>query len=573
MRDPVWTLLWCAAFLALAVVPDQKILRWKLLAAEAGVGAVLLSVLASWLSAAGAAWLRTPLDLPVALYAAGGIFFYALSPERGASALELNRILFSAATFFAASQTIPRLKRPARVAGLWTASAALLGVYALLQTRGGFWVLAVPELERPIATFGNPIFFAAYLAASFAVALSMTRSASAASKVFFGVCAALIAAGLLTTQTRASVVGLGAALAAGAVLLGKGRARWAALFGALALGAAAAWWFRDRQWTHGLIWRDTVALWLSRPWLGCGLGRFHIEFPEYATAALRALWPEQKVIINYAHNEYLQVLAETGIVGFALLANLVVAALIAFRRTLRLDGAGGPLAAGLALAAAALLAQNLFSPDLRFGVSAFLAFFCLGSALGLSAEPSLRESPLPEFPGRYGLAALGAAALLAWGSLAAQPMLAQRRLSRQPGFHVQPSQELSEALRILEERLRAEPGNADLAESLAFAYAKEKSWDLAMDRFELAARLAPARPGPLNNLGNIQYSLGNLPRAIAYWERSVVVAPDQIDAHLNLGKALYETGKLKESSSHLQAVLRQDPANEKAQILLKKMIE
>ena len=53
----------------------------------------------------------------------------------------------------------------------------------------------------------------------------------------------------------------------------------------------------------------------------------------------------------------------------------------------------------------------------------------------------------------------------------------------------------------------------------------------------------------------------------------MALAPDQLDAHLNLGKSLYEVGRLKESSVHLQAVLKKDPTNEKAQILLKKMVE
>ncbi|MFH1725241.1 MAG: tetratricopeptide repeat protein [Elusimicrobiota bacterium] len=548
-----------------------------MLAVEAGLAAVMAAVLSSWIAARRPSWIRTPLDLPMALFAAGGILFYWLSPERGASSLELTRILFSAAAFFTASQTIPRLRAPERVTAFWGVTAGLLGLYTLLQVRGGVWILMVPKLERPIATFGNPIFLAAYLSASLVALIGLAASTPAGAprgklRPLLWLCAALAAAGLLATQTRAALAGLGAAAGLAVVLVLPGRRRWLAMGAVVALLALAAWGFRGRQWTHGLIWKDTLSLWLAHPWLGCGLGRFHIEFPAHASEALRALWPERKVIINFAHNEYLQVLAETGIVGFALLAGVFVTALLWLARTWKRTAGRARMdlhAGGLAFAAIALLAQNVFSPDIRFGVSSFVVFFCLGAATGGGG----RQVPLPAFPGRFGCAAAGAAFLFVWGRMAVQPMLAYRRLSREPGFHVQSSGQLGKALRDLEAKLVAHPDDADIAENLAYLYAKKKSWPQAISRFEVAARLAPERPGPLNNLGNIHYSLGDREKAIVHWQRSLVIDPGQIDAHLNLGKALYEVGRLKGSAEHIQHVLEREPANEKAQILLKKMIE
>jgi tetratricopeptide (TPR) repeat protein len=328
----------------------------------------------------------------------------------------------------------------------------------------------------------------------------------------------------------------------------------------------AAWHFRGRQWTHGLIWKDSLSLWLANPWLGCGLGRFHVEFPAFASDALKALWPQQKVIINFAHNEYLQVLCETGLLGLALfLAVPLAAARWAFKLRSR-----DLLLAGPTLAAAALFGQAFFSPDLRFGVSSFVAFAFLGAAAA-SAGGERREFPL--FPGRAPSALILGAFLAAWGNLAAQPILAQRRLALEPAFHTEHSSETQRRFEDLEAQLKADPRNGDLAENLAYLYSKERRWDEAIAKYELAASLLPGRPGPYNNLGNIYYSLGRREEAILHWGRSLKAAPDQVDAHLNLGKALYEVGRLKESAEHLQAALKRDPKNEKAQILLKKMIE
>ena len=50
----VLTALWAAAFLALAVVADQKVLRYKLLAVEAFAGTGLAAVFLAWAARAPA---------------------------------------------------------------------------------------------------------------------------------------------------------------------------------------------------------------------------------------------------------------------------------------------------------------------------------------------------------------------------------------------------------------------------------------------------------------------------------------------------------------------------------------
>ena len=246
--------------------------------------------------------------------------------------------------------------------------------------------------------------------------------------------------------------------------------------------------------------------------------------------------------------------------GAALLAYVPISAALWALKT-RSDALTG----GLLLSGAALLGQNLFSPDMRFGLSSFMLFSALGFAVSRSSG---RGQDLPR-----AWAALIAALLLAWGHLALKPVFAYHALRHQKGFHVESSEEIDKALGSMEARLAGGPADADAAESLAYLYAKVQRWPQAISRFELAAELDPKRPGPHNNLGNIYYTLGEREKAIEHWTRSVEVKPDQKDAHLNLGKALYETGRLKEAARHLQTVLRQDPSNEKAQMLLKKMVE
>ena len=77
------------------------------------------------------------------------------------------------------------------------------------------------------------------------------------------------------------------------------------------------------------IWRDTTALVKAFPLFGCGLGGYESGLLRYKTVA-------PMFTVNYAHNDYLQFLAELGVFGFAagvLFAGRVL--MVAVRRAVR----------------------------------------------------------------------------------------------------------------------------------------------------------------------------------------------------------------------------------------------
>lgn len=65
------------------------------------------------------------------------------------------------------------------------------------------------------------------------------------------------------------------------------------------------------------IWRDSVGLLKMYPVTGCGLGSYESCFYKFKTAA-------PMFTVNYAHNDYLQVLTELGIVGFLIGLSLIL---------------------------------------------------------------------------------------------------------------------------------------------------------------------------------------------------------------------------------------------------------
>jgi O-antigen ligase len=65
------------------------------------------------------------------------------------------------------------------------------------------------------------------------------------------------------------------------------------------------------------IWKQTLSLIAEFPWFGCGLGGFQSAFLKHQDFA-------KDFAIQFAHNDYLQYLAELGIVGFSILSAALI---------------------------------------------------------------------------------------------------------------------------------------------------------------------------------------------------------------------------------------------------------
>ena len=146
--------------------------------------------------------------------------------------------------------------------------------------------------------------------------------------------AALIIVGILTSLSRmgflacaGSLIGMGVLALSG----GNGRARWPML---AALGLAAALAIAFLLPTQLLVrfsdvssegrvdvWRDTLHLIAAYPVFGVGLGGYQPAFDKFKTSGF--IFSQ-----DYAHNDYLQFLAELGIAGFLIAGAFLLLILI-----------------------------------------------------------------------------------------------------------------------------------------------------------------------------------------------------------------------------------------------------
>ncbi len=254
-------------------------------------------------------------------------------------------------------------------------------------------------------------------------------------------------------------------------------------------------------------WRTCGAIWQHYPLLGAGPDAYRMVFPQHRTTSRREY-------ATHAENEYLQLVADTGVVGVALFLGLLLAlgwymrgAPVAERR--HMDDSLLPAAVGGAIGAAATHACFDFAPHLPvYGIT-----LAAMAGLGLThADGGLR------WPWRR-LTALGR---LSWPLLAALLILLslagswkQMRASDSPRHLIQAERE-------------------DLARALTWAPSSWQAWCYfgyaLLDGGQEASRLGErcvtrsAELDPNNyvlwkSLGELRQSLGMIPEARAAFAR------------------------------------------------------
>ncbi len=133
--------------------------------------------------------------------------------------------------------------------------------------------------------------------------------------------------------------------------------------------------------SRGWIWRDTAAMIRDKWATGVGLGAYQTAYPIYSQQ-------DGSLIVGQAHNDYLQVLADGGLVG-AVLALLFI--ILLFVDIVRATGHRNRVMAGLALGCGggifAMLVHSLFDFNLQIPSNAllFLVLTAVTYIIGRSA--------------------------------------------------------------------------------------------------------------------------------------------------------------------------------------------
>lgn len=304
----------------------------------------------------------------------------------------------------------------------WT---GLLGAIAVLQRVAGngrmLWIRESPPWATPIGPFVNPNHYAGWVEMGLLVTLGLglavlggtsrrlsfeqirqsllDRDWALPRLLLLGGAVVLAMCGMMLSQSRGALM----ALAAGALVLLP--LRWMRQWLPAAVGIVvlvglgvglASWLGGERQTlqtaffgTAGRdpslamrsdIWGRTVRILADHPLTGTGLGTFRHAYAAYEREG-------EWLSTDQAHNDYLQLLAETGAPGAILLAWWVVAVVRRMLRpALRHQAAPAPwTTAALAAALFAMLCHSILDFSLQIPAVASL-FAVVGGALAAAAE-------------------------------------------------------------------------------------------------------------------------------------------------------------------------------------------
>ncbi len=137
--------------------------------------------------------------------------------------------------------------------------------------------------------------------------------------------------------------------------------------------------------------RDTLHMFRQRPLLGWGLGTFPVVYPQFRTFYTN-------FFVNQAHNDYLQLLAETGVLGFATMVWFVI---VLYRKALSKIGnwmsdVGGAVTLACMLGFSGILVHSFFDFNLEIPANAALFYvMCTVAAAPPLRHRSQKRKPTP----------------------------------------------------------------------------------------------------------------------------------------------------------------------------------
>lgn len=316
----------------------------------------------------------------------------------------------------------------------------------------------------------------------------------------------------------------------------------------------------DVRW---LIWMNILALVPSFPIFGSGYGTL-----QYVEPLVRRQWDLVKLphlLVDYAHNDYLEGLVEGGFVRFTLtMAIVLLIGIHGFRALKRYSGrkpaawAFGGMMAFLSLAVHSVVDFSIQTP----AVACLAAVLCAQLIALNRSDPTTPPSAAHptvltlRFP-IAGLVAVAVSALAVGGILILHAWKADQvfryRLNAFRALQRLKPPEPSLAISFLEAATRIDPGDADLQLELGQVFLdrvtpKSKNWreDALIPglRHMIAARNdCPLLPRPQMRLAAFASELKHADPPERYWERAELLAPSDPDLWYLHGAHLLKAGQ------------------------------
>ncbi|MFY9743839.1 MAG: O-antigen ligase family protein [Candidatus Sulfotelmatobacter sp.] len=399
---------------------------WSIFMIEAGATGLFALWIAKQVIQSEIRIRQNPLFLSMGLFAfliASQLIFRITAYPHATVSAALLYIAYAALCFLA-SQTLMRGSQARQLALIFSIYGAALASFALIQgisSNGKLYWLRQPRMGGWIyGPYVNHNHYAGLMEMLIPIplVLSLTRLASQRARNLAAAAAAVMVATVFLSGSRGGMLAATSELVILGVILvyqkhGGRTAMGLSVF--LAIVAGLLIWIGGSDLsqriasvglshseisdhTRGEINRDGLQMFLQKPILGWGLGTFPVVYPQFRTFYTN-------LFVNAAHDDYLQLLTEMGLLGFATLVLFVV---IAYKKAIKKIGnwtsdINGAVALACLLGISGILVHSVVDFNLQIPANAALFYvLCTIAASPNFVKPARKHRTLESIEGETG---------------------------------------------------------------------------------------------------------------------------------------------------------------------------
>lgn len=353
-----------------------------------------------------------------------------------------------------------------------------------------------------------------------------------------------------------------------------------------------------------VMWRTGIDIIKEHPLLGTGMGTFEKIHPKYQSKYLRTeKYGRFEGLSRFIHNDYLEITANTGILGLGTFLWLIVTLYWTGLKRLKQisESKYSPNLLIIILSSlTAVLIHSFFHYSFYLPATSMLFWLWLGllNTDGPKVEKT-KENIRPSII-RQGAIVVITILLLVWVT---KPFIASLYFDRAGYYHMSghydkaiamykkskklnPGDEKAldnlgnvyrdiglygEALKEYERALEINPYSVEAHNNLGILYVNRGLYDEAIEEYMLAIEINPNLAGVHNNLGNTYRKKGLYDKALREYHEAVNLDPRFVDAYNNLGVTLAEMGELREAVRQFRKALEVNPNYERARSNLEKV--
>ncbi|MCS7180910.1 MAG: O-antigen ligase family protein [bacterium] len=420
------------------------------------------------------------------------------------------------------------------------------------------------ERHYAISTFGNPNFFAGHIIMVLCLSFSNILNGHLIEKekysiffksldiscLFFGLWALSVA------QSRAAIMAFVVGISFVWYLNNieeKGFIKYIAFFlvGFLLLVFSPkiiSWYETNIRY---YLWRGTWRMILKKPVFGWGLGNFIFFYPYFRVREY-FLQPESTPVTNHPHNEYLEIWAETGIIGLLIFLLLVGWFIISSIK----DKKFKVFLSGILGGIIAVLCDNIFSTNMRNPSTSMYFWFLIGLSAVYSKNSKLNLNFSKYLWRIIFLSSFILVIFHSYFRILPQVYYRNGITAKELGYY-------KDAIENYQSVLKLNPNNYEVWYKLAYVYGMIGDYKKAEEIYlYINNYLFPHFAKTDANLGTLYMKKGEIEKALKYYKDSTYFNPYDEDVLCSIASIyLVYYNNIEEAVKYLKRVLKINPKN------------